>query len=50
MQFSMAVIVDRLPMVDLKHSGLKFALDSLKSSLEHTTELSDTCTHDDDTN
>lgn len=50
MQFSMAVIVDRLPMVDLKHSGLKLALDSLKSSLEHTTELSDTCTHDDDTN
>ena len=46
----MAVIVDRLPMVDLKHSGLKFTSDSLKSWLEHTTELSDTCTHDDDTN
>lgn len=26
MQFSTDVIVDRLPMVDLKHSGLKFAL------------------------
>lgn len=50
MQFSMAVIVDRLSMVDLKHSGLKFASDSLKSWIERTTELSDTCTHDDDTN
>lgn len=50
MQFSMAVIVDRLSMVELKHSGLKFASDSLKSWIERTTELSDTCTHDDDTN
>lgn len=49
MQFSMAVIVDRLSMVELKHSGLKFASDSLKSWIERTTELSDTCTHDDDT-